>query len=361
MISEISYLDTKILSQFHIQDRVNLNEKLFENIDTSYKAYLLGYIAAQFKCTINFNENSLAFYSDNLYNVMNLKNIINFYIQIYNFNEKIYYFKIQSNKMIEDICYHIYKDSLIVFPNFKEDVLKINFIRGFFDKNGGISISDDSMECYVVDTDENEFKNKICTYLDIKYTVNDNNLILFKDVNLIDFLGKIYDHNDKLRNKKFYEAFIKAINNDKITVPYCKVHKNDPNAILPLKVRESDTGYDLTIIKRVKDFNNTTSLYDTGISITIQPGYYAEIVPRSSLSKSGFMLANSIGIIDCSYRGNLFIALSKIDLESHDITLPFRCCQLIFRKQIFMNMMVEDKTKTTDTNRSDGGFGSTSK
>ena len=54
-------------------------------------------------------------------------------------------------------------------------------------------------------------------------------------------------------------------------------------------------------------------MYDTGIQVKPQYGYYFEIVPRSSLSKSGYILANSIGIIDPSYSGNLYIVLIKID------------------------------------------------
>lgn len=37
------------------------------------------------------------------------------------------------------------------------------------------------------------------------------------------------------------------------------------------------------------------------------------------------MLANSVGIIDNGYTGNLFIALKKIDPNA-EIQLPFRCC-----------------------------------
>lgn len=64
---------------------------------------------------------------------------------------------------------------------------------------------------------------------------------------------------------------------------------------------------------------NNTILYDTGIKINVKYGYYAEVVPRSSLSKSGYMLANSIGIIDNSYRNNIFVALTKINPDAPDI------------------------------------------
>ena len=72
-----------------------------------------------------------------------------------------------------------------------------------------------------------------------------------------------------------------------------KVFKNDENAVIPAKAFEEDAGYDLTIIKKLKDFNSKTSLYDTGIKIEIDEAYYTEIVPRSSISKSGYILANN--------------------------------------------------------------------
>lgn len=42
-------------------------------------------------------------------------------------------------------------------------------------------------------------------------------------------------------------------------------------------------------------------------------GYYLQVFPRSSLSKSGYALANSVGIIDENYTGNIFIALTKTE------------------------------------------------
>ena len=120
----------------------------------------------------------------------------------------------------------------------------------------------------------------------------------------------------------------------------------------------SDAGYDLTIISLYKTFSNKTKLYDTGIKIDIPNGYYVEIVPRSSISKSGYMLSNSIGIIDQGYKGNLYVALTKIDDEMPDLTLPFKCCQLLIKKQIY-SKFYETNEQLENSNRNIGGFGST--
>ena len=70
------------------------------------------------------------------------------------------------------------------------------------------------------------------------------------------------------------------------------------------------------------------------------------------------MLANSIGIIDQSYRGNLLVALIKINKDSPDLELPWKCCQLIVKKQIYANMDLSIDNPNI-THRGEGGFGST--
>lgn len=71
-------------------------------------------------------------------------------------------------------------------------------------------------------------------------------------------------------------------------------------------------------------------------------------------------MANSVGIIDPSYNGNLLVALVKVDPEAPEVTFPFRCCQLIFRQQVHVNVNEVD-TMFDATERGAGGFGSTGK
>ena len=145
----------------------------------------------------------------------------------------------------------------------------------------------------------------------------------------------------------------------KYTMINCQIRLVHSDAVIPFKVHESDAGYDLTIIKEHKKINDVVTLYDTGIQIQMTAGYYAEIIPRSSIIKTGYMLANNVGIIDNSYRGNLYIALAKIDNTQPNIELPLRCAQLIFRKQECANFISTDEFEETD--RGSGGFGSTSR
>jgi dUTP pyrophosphatase len=127
--------------------------------------------------------------------------------------------------------------------------------------------------------------------------------------------------------------------------------------VIPKKAGPNEIGYDLTLINKVKEIDDYTIMYDTGIIIKPPDGYYTEIVPRSSIVKSGWMLANSIGIIDPTYRDTLRVVLKRMDPCQHEIELPSKLCQLILRKVSNDFDVVEvshlDKTERT------GGFGST--
>jgi dUTP pyrophosphatase len=148
--------------------------------------------------------------------------------------------------------------------------------------------------------------------------------------------------------------------------PILKIVKVDNEAIVPSKNNYSDAGLDLTIIRESKRLNSDTMLYDTGIKLEIPNGYYVEIVPRSSISKSGYMLANNIGIIDQGYTGNLYVALRKINKDCEDLVLPYKCCQIIMKKQVYPKIIIIDDTNNAginmqNTSRGEGGFGSTGK
>ena len=100
-------------------------------------------------------------------------------------------------------------------------------------------------------------------------------------------------------------------------------------------------------------------MYDSYISVQPPDGVYFEIVPRSSISKTGYILTNSIGIIDPSYRGTLKVVLTKIDDTKPDIELPNKRFQLIPRTFISNMFEVSNVDELSNTKRGDGGFGST--
>ena len=138
----------------------------------------------------------------------------------------------------------------------------------------------------------------------------------------------------------------------------------NPKAKVPTKANDNAIGYDLTIIEECvnppKHECKNLRFYDTGIQIKPPHGYYLEIHARSSLMKTGYMLANAVGIIDPDYRGNILVALTKFDHDMPDLVLGdgIRVAQLILRNvEKACDCVIVDKLD--DTVRGSGGFGST--
>lgn len=295
-----------------------------------------------------------------------------FYLKVKHMESKIKKLDIQS--LINMIC-TLYISEEDIYNKITEYLnlnshLKKHYIIGFFDANGFISNDIKNVKCRLSITNSDYMFNFISTTFNIPYEKTKHN-IFYTNSNCIDFLYNLYkdlDIDNDLYLISNYQRYINFINwKFRITnlnnslLDICKIYKDDENAIIPSKANFTDVGYDLTIIKKVKNLTKNTILYDTGIKISLEFGYYAEIVPRSSLSKSGYILTNSIGIIENSYTGNLFISLTKIDSEMPDLQLPFKCCQLIFKPQIFINIIQSDKAFDLLTIRGNGGFGSTNK
>lgn len=173
----------------------------------------------------------------------------------------------------------------------------------------------------------------------------DDPLMVISDVNCIDFIMYLFESTFELSNLGLLTAH-RPIE--------CLLMDN--RAVFPTKAHPSDIGFDLTVVEKVKDLTAKTSLYDTGLKLLAPPGYYIELVPRSSISKTGYMLANSIGIIDPAYNGNLLVALTKVDDSCSDLQLPAKVAQAIVKDAIYaqLTQVLDNK----ETLRGDGGFGS---
>lgn len=262
-----------------------------------------------------------------------------------------------NNLLVNDLSKVISQDYINIIQNDIDN--SIPFIRALFEHYGYISCFN-NLYSFISHEDKNLLET-IKNIINIpSFIEKGENLYTLKyfDVNNIDFLGQLYSNiKNNYYDECFYNNYTNLLNYT-ISIPHIKVLKTCENAIIPSKTRMSDAGYDLTIISIYKTFSSKTKLYDTGIKLDIPNGYYVEIVPRSSISKSGYILSNNIGIIDQGYKGNLYVALTKIDDEMPDLTLPFKCCQLLIKKQIYANF-IETNNELEDSNRNIGGFGST--
>ncbi len=131
--------------------------------------------------------------------------------------------------------------------------------------------------------------------------------------------------------------------------------KLSDDAIVPSKARISDSGYDLTLT-RIKKRVGQVTLYGTGLVADVPQGWYLDVVARSSIIKTGHMLANNVGVIDRGYRGEIIVPLIKIDENAPELPLPARVAQLVPRPIAHFPIRVVESL--SETHRGSGGFGS---
>lgn len=137
----------------------------------------------------------------------------------------------------------------------------------------------------------------------------------------------------------------------------CFFKKTHPNAVTPTKSKEKSRGYDLTLVD-IKNQDGLTTFYTTGLILEPSYGWVYDIYPRSGISKTGYMLANSVGIVESDYRGEIIVALTKVDQNKSDLELPFRIAQVIFRREEPEFEFIEKPDLDTNTDRGSAGFGS---
>ena len=144
-----------------------------------------------------------------------------------------------------------------------------------------------------------------------------------------------------------------------IKIPILKIQFHYKNIPTPKKTYSTDAGIDLTAIKYEEKKNNIFYI-DTGISIKISKGFYVEIVPRSSIVKTNFIMANSIGVIDPDYRGKIFIALLYTGKNSGkkecEKLINCRIAQMLVRRMEDVKIKIVNDLEKTE--RGNKGFGS---
>lgn len=130
---------------------------------------------------------------------------------------------------------------------------------------------------------------------------------------------------------------------------------------MPFYATEGSAGLDLSasLEESVVLKKGEIRLIPTGIAISIPtPEYGAFVFARSGLaSKHGICLANSVGVIDSDYRGEIKCALINLGNEDFTIEPGERIAQLVFMPVAQANLTEVDSLD--ETKRGAGGFGST--
>ena len=247
----------------------------------------------------------------------------------------------------EDIYQIVKNKELFIITKDNENI----FLRGYFDY-GKIYFDNDFEECHFII--EKKYYNLIPTV----FSSENENLIIIKGCNILEFMDYIYKDASyyKETNYKIYKNILyKTLDNKKKKF---KFYKDNIDAITPSKNRITDSGYDIYIINKISQKNNLY-MFDTGIIVEPPNGIYFDLVPRSSIIKHGYILANSVGIIDQTFRGTIKVALIKIDENAKELELPMKIAQLIPRQVIQLEMTEEtNKDNILPTVRNNGEYGS---
>jgi dUTP diphosphatase len=141
-----------------------------------------------------------------------------------------------------------------------------------------------------------------------------------------------------------------------VDLPFERRH---PDAELPTTAHAGDAGLDLRSTVDVNVAPGEREMVPTGLAVAIPEGHAGLVLPRSGLaSKHGLTLANSPGLIDAGYRGEIVCAVVNLDrTEVVPIAKGERIAQLV--------IVAIPEVKPTwaeqlpPSHRGTGGFGST--
>lgn len=261
--------------------------------------------------------------------------------------------------------------------------LRVHYIRGLFDSSGYLSSVQKSRSKsqhgpHAVLYISQDWAPVLKTFLENYFVlskVTDKGLE-WVNCEVVSFLSLLYDEADPRymshKKKNHYQSWVgqgsgSATLFPRHYIPYVRFARIDKDKfnhepVAPTKKRASDLGYDISIVGVKKVLSKKTTQYATNIAVDPAFGWAVDILPRSSIINSGYMMSNSIGIIDPPYRGNLLITLTKVDDELKDINLengPVRIGQLILRQSLHFKMIEVEPEELGETNRGVGGFGST--
>jgi dUTP pyrophosphatase len=151
-----------------------------------------------------------------------------------------------------------------------------------------------------------------------------------------------------------------------------KIKKLNPNAVIPKYAKVGDAGMDLVATTIIKDTPEQIT-YGMGIALEIPEGFVGLIFPRSSVRKTGLDLSNAVGVCDSGYRGELQATFNKIfggerfydetknteDTSNDFYKVGDRIAQIMIIP--YPPIEFKEVDELSDSERGDGGFGSTGK
>lgn len=147
-----------------------------------------------------------------------------------------------------------------------------------------------------------------------------------------------------------------------------KIKKLHKDAVIPSYAKEGDAGMDLTSVSKSFD-DDGNIVYGTGLAFEIPKGYVGLLFPRSSNAKADLLLSNSVGVLDSGYRGEVTFkykiqytqvnCLGFMHSMIKDYEIGDRIGQIIIIP--YPHIVFEEVDELSESERGDGGYGSTGK
>ncbi len=150
-----------------------------------------------------------------------------------------------------------------------------------------------------------------------------------------------------------------------------KVTKTDNSVTLPEYKTEGASGMDVQAFIPLPEEKNIDyvraiiipsgecRLIPTGLKVEIPEGYEIQVRPRSGLAlKNQITVLNTPGTIDSDYRGEIGVILMNHGKNDFAVIHGERVAQLVFCPVAKMQFV---ESKLAETERGEGGFGSTGK
>jgi len=140
-----------------------------------------------------------------------------------------------------------------------------------------------------------------------------------------------------------------------LTIQVQKLHKE---AKIPKFAHSDDAGMDLYVTEEIIIASGEYAAVSTGIAMAIPEGYAGLIWDKSGLAiKKGLKVLG--GVIDAGYRGEIKVGITNLGKEAHTFGVGDKAAQMLLQK--VAQASFEEVESLDETERGDGGFGSTGK
>lgn len=136
--------------------------------------------------------------------------------------------------------------------------------------------------------------------------------------------------------------------------------KLDSPEFMPVRAHPTDAGADLFCTNSYVLMPGLQSpMLDTGVAVKVPEYYVGLVFSRSGQGAKGVRLANSVGVIDAAYRGNIKVILVNDGTVPYNIEAGKTKIAQLAIVPIVLADFVEHEGDWNDTERGNNGFGST--